>query len=414
LPTDQCCSSFEDGDFAKHEQNPKKRRIHVARKINLQQSKSQILKGQKDEDYLNQLVRPNILDLDTPEWLEQEICSDPKILLGENENSFGSCLLGDDHLELHRYPDPNMRQLKCLLADFRGCRPEEIFLTPGSRTMDWVIRVFCCPGGVDNIITTPPTYGMYKVLALTNDVPIREAPLTPDFDVDVPKVLATVTETTKIIFICSPGNPTGKAVPVQVIRDIFEGGYRGIIVWDEAYVDYMSEGENKESAVSYLDEFPRLIILQTFSKGFGLAGTRLAYSIASAKITRQMDKCRSPYNINKLSAQAAITALSNLEYYHENVAEIKKQRKILMDKLKSLEFVRKVHESDANFILLQVEHAEKLYVEMAENGCVTRFRGKELYCTDCLRVTVGNAAENEGFLKIFEQCYYRIERQCNA
>ncbi|CAM9228149.1 unnamed protein product [Heterosigma akashiwo] len=363
-----------------------------------------VLTGQKDQLYLQELARPNILALEPYRCARDDY--DEGILLDANENSIGACIPPPDHLALNRYPDPYMRKVKELIGGIRGVRPEQIFLGVGSdEAIDLLMRIFCRPGA-DRILTTPPTYGMYKVCAKVNDVAIVEVPLSPAFDARVPEILAGVTADTKLLFLCSPGNPTAKAIPIEVVREIFEGGYRGLVVVDEAYVDFVPKEVG--SACQYLDEFPRLVVLQTLSKAFGLAGIRLGMAIGHPEVIRLMNNCKYPYNINKLTEEVALKALGDTSILEANVATLISERARVMAALEAMPAVHKVHPSDANFVLFQIDHAQAIYKDMAENGCVVRFRGNELHCTDCIRATVGTAEENDKMLEMLEATHAKF------
>ncbi|CAM9935855.1 unnamed protein product, partial [Hapterophycus canaliculatus] len=209
--------------------------------------------------------------------------------------------------------------------------------------------LFCSPGE-DTIIVTPPTYGMYKVCAKVNDVRIQQVPLTPDYDVVVSEILRAATPSSKLLFLCSPGNPTGKSVPASVVRDIVSGGFDGIVVVDEAYVDF----SGKESACSLIDELDRVVVLQTLSKAFGMAAIRMGFAYANEDIIQYMNNVKAPYNVNRLTQEVAVRALSDRSLFRENVATILQERLRLQEALRQLSFVHEVKESDANFFLVQV------------------------------------------------------------
>ncbi|CAM9322662.1 unnamed protein product [Discosporangium mesarthrocarpum] len=343
---------------------------------------------------LEEIVRPNIQEL-TPYRCARDDYSDG-VLLDANENSFGPALeakkveLDVKSLSLNRYPDPQQIEVKTLLAKLRGVRLEQIFVGVGSdEAIDLLIRIFCRPGK-DTILITPPTYGMYKVCAKVNDVQVQTVPLTPSFDVVVSEVLKAVTPETKLIFLCSPGNPTGKSVPLSVVREIIAGGFDGIVVVDEAYVDF----SGKESACSLVQELDRVVVLQTLSKAFGMAAIRMGMAYASESIIQYMNNVKAPYNVNRLSQELAVKALCNLSVYKNNVSKILAERAKLMSSMAKLTCVREVKDTDANFFLIKVDRAEEVYKKMADSGVVVRFRGKELHCTGCLRVTIGTPEEN--------------------
>eukprot|EP00752_Nemacystus_decipiens_P003177 g2940.t1 len=352
---------------------------------------------------LTSLVRSNIRDL-TPYRCARDDYSEG-VLLDANENSFGPGIaptqgnVSLEGLSLNRYPDPKQMEVKALLAEMRGVRPEQIFVGVGSdEAIDLLIRIFCSPGE-DTIIVTPPTYGMYKVCAKVNDVEIQQVPLTPDYDVVVSEVLRAATPFSKLLFLCSPGNPTGKSVPASVVRDIVAGGFDGIVVVDEAYVDF----SGKESACSLIDELDRVVVLQTMSKAFGMAAIRMGFAYANEHIIQYMNNVKAPYNVNRLTQEVAVRALADRTLYQELVTAILKERIRLQEALRRFSFVKEVKESDANFFLVRVDHAQEVYKRMADNGVVVRFRGNELHCKDCLRVTVGTVEENDRMLELLEE-----------
>jgi len=344
---------------------------------------------------LSSIVRKNILEL-TPYRCARDDYSEG-ILLDANENSLGPVVNSHGHLELNRYPDPLHLDLKEIVGNYRGVEKEQIFFGVGSdEAIDLLFRIFCVPT-VDNVVITPPTYGMYKVCAKVNDVPVIAAPLTPSFDLDIPATLEAITEKTKMVFICSPGNPTSKIIPNDDVEQILQN-FNGIVVVDEAYIDF----SKSESAIALMKKYPNVVILQTLSKAFGLAGIRLGMAIASADIIQLMNNVKAPYNINKLTAEVVSNAFQNIHVLEQNIAYLLQEREFLRSTLESLSIVKKIHHSDANFLLFVIPQAQAIYKIMADNGIVCRFRGTELHCTDCLRVTVGSREQNEKFLSLLQ------------
>lgn len=275
-------------------------------------------------------------------------------------------------LQLHRYPDPLYLPVKQKIADFRGhgLRPEQIFFGVGSdEAIDILFRIFCSPG-TDNVVITPPTYGMYKVCAKVNDVEVISAPLTPDFDLDVPATLAAVTPNTKLVFVCSPGNPTCKCIPNSDVEAVLKAYTTGLVVVDEAYIDF----SGTESACSLLATYPNVVVLQTLSKAFGLAGIRLGMAIAHPDVIQLMNNVKAPYNINKLTASIVDSAFDNLETFHSNVKKLLEEREFLLQGLKAMTPVKKIHHTDSNFILFVIPKAQELYKTMADSGIVCRYR----------------------------------------
>lgn len=359
------------------------------------------------------LARPNILALHPYRCARDDY--DEGILLDANENGLGPTSLPtnsldpyNNHLVLERYPCPYQSELKDLYASYRGFNisKNNIFCGVGSdEAIDLLMRIFCAPG-VDCIMTTPPTYGMYRVSANVNDVGIVEVPLTPDFDLRIPEMLEAVTDKVKLMFVCSPGNPTAKAIPLSDIQKLAESSYRGIIVVDEAYVDFSTEA----SAISLIENYPNIVVLQTLSKAFGLAGIRCGFCIGSDDVIQLMNNVKAPYNVNKLTSEVAVNALKNVGTLDKNVKILLEERTKLTKGLESLEFVVKVYPSDANFLLVRLKkNSRMIYKSMADNGIVCRYRGSEMHCEECLRITVGTPDENVAFLELLKKTYNKLD-----
>jgi len=324
------------------------------------------------------LARPNVLSLQPYRCARDDYSTG--ILLDANENALGPASLPtnsldpyDNGMELERYPCPYQLPLKQMLCDYRNghvrqiadndrIQPENIFVGVGSdEAIDLLIRIFCTPGytsgGGDAIMITPPTYGMYKVCANVNDVGIQSVPLTPDFDLQIPEMLRAVTPETKLIFICSPGNPTAKSIPLSDIR-LIASSVDAIVIVDEAYVDFSSV----PSATSIVTEFDNVVVLQTLSKAFGMAGIRCGFAIGPPDVIQLMNNVKAPYNVNKLTSDAAANALTNTATLDKNIRELLEQRDLMATQLKGLDFVEKVYPSDANFLLFRVKQkANELY-----------------------------------------------------
>lgn len=360
-------------------------------------------KAEGFEGVAARLARKNILAL-APYRCARDDYTDG-VLLDANENSLGPTSVPsnsidpyDNHMELERYPCPYQFPLKKMYAELRGhgIRASQIFCGVGSdEAIDLLMRIFCVPGE-DSIMTTPPTYGMYKVSAVVNDVNVVTVPLTPDFDLRADMMVAAITEKIKLIFICSPGNPTSKAIPLSDIQFLANSSYKGLIVVDEAYVDFSTKG----SAVELVNQYPNIVVLQTLSKAFGLAGIRLGFAIASEDVIQLMNNVKAPYNINKLTSEVAINALNNISTLNDNVKRILEMRSTLAESLSQIHFVTKVYPSDANFLIFRVKkYAKEMYKMMADSGVVTRYRGTEFHCSECIRVTVGTEEENKIFMK---------------
>lgn len=348
----------------------------------------------RKKNNIDALIRENIRNLKPYRSARDDF--DTGILLDANENSFGAPF--EDNFELNRYPMPYQEELREKIAAFRGVTKENVFVGVGSdEAIDLLFRIFCTPGK-DRIIINPPTYGMYKVSANINDVAVDEVLLTEGFQLQPEKVLKAVQPNTKIIFICSPNNPTANSMNVTDIVKILEG-FDGIVVVDEAYIDFSSQG----SLANNLDDFPNLVVLQTLSKSFGLAGIRLGIALASPEVISYMMKVKAPYNVNKLTSRTAIQAFSNLENIKKNIKAILEERQRVIDTLVAYDAVEYVYPTDANFVLFKTKNALEVYKKIAEQGVIIRYRGNEPHCDDCLRLTIGTKAENDRFFEALEK-----------
>ena len=336
---------------------------------------------------LDKLVRPNIKKL-VPYHSAREDFGEG-LLLDANENSLGAPFTDDQ--QLHRYPDPKQQELRDLIAEWRGVRRQNAFTGVGSdEGIDLLYRIFCRPGK-DRVLTTPPTYGMYNVSANIHDISVDSVPLNEEgFQLRTEEILEAVKPNTKMLFLCSPNNPTGNTFKTQETRKLIEQ-FKGIVIIDEAYIDF----SNQKSWASKVVEYPNLVVLQTLSKSFGLAGIRLGITYAQEEIINYMMKVKAPYNINKLTAQKAIEGLQNWETVQFRVDAIKKERKKLKDKLQQLKIVQKVYESEANFLLAKITDARNIYEKLTKQNIIIRYRGDQPLCENCLRITVGTPDENE-------------------
>ncbi|MDE3740390.1 histidinol-phosphate transaminase [Maribacter polysaccharolyticus] len=333
---------------------------------------------------LNTLVRENIKGLQPYSSARDEYVSDgtEMIFLDANENPFEN--------DVNRYPDPQQRNLKAVLAKQKGVQVDNLLLGNGSdEVLDLIFRVFCEPN-VDNIISLPPTYGMYKVLSGINAIENREVLLTKEFQLDVPQILDTVDKNSKIIFICSPNNPTGNSIDKSDILKLLKG-FSGLIVIDEAYIDF----SDKESWLGQLNEFPNLIVTQTLSKAYGLAGIRLGLCFASTEIITVMNRIKPPYNVNQLTQKRALEQVLKTEVLSHEVTQILKEKKRLTKILSNVGFIDKVYPSDANFVLVKVDDANARYKQLLQKGVVVRNRTTQPLCENTLRLTVGTKEENE-------------------
>ena len=314
-----------------------------------------------------------------------------KALLDANENAMGPCTPKLASLDTHRYPDCNASLLREKIASFRGVSADTVFVGVGSsEIMDLLLRIFCSPRSDDHVIIMPPTFEMYSILAQIQDIHIQSIPLTPEFDIDMQAVSTRINAHTKIVFVCSPGNPTGILIPNADIECLLLQLENGVVVVDEAYIDF----SEARSVISLLDKYPNLVILQTMSKSFGLAGIRLGMAFATPSLVTILDAVKIPYNVNRLTMDVALSALDDLSLFYQNIAIIKANRKFLQEQLKQLQFVLRVYPSDANFVLVKVKSAEMICDEMMKHGVFCRYRGDQTGCCDCIRITVGTDAEN--------------------
>lgn len=345
---------------------------------------------------LDTLVRENIKKL-TP-YRSARDDFDSGILLDANENSYGSTVRNS--LKLHRYPSPTQDELREKIANYRNVDRDHVFLGVGSdEPIDLLMRIFCEPGN-DSIITTPPTYGMYKVCANINNVEVKEVLMTKSFQLQPDRILEASNHHTKLLFLCSPNNPTGNDLKrTDMLKLIAK--FSGIVVVDEAYIDF----SRQESIAEMVQQYPNLVVLQTFSKAFGLAGMRLGVAISNPQIISYMLKVKAPYNINKLTADTALKAFDNKELLTFNIEAIRDQREYVAEQLRHSDAVENVFHSDANFILFKVPHAKKVYQKLANKGVIVRYRGNEPHCKNCLRVTIGMPDENVRFLKALKEIF---------
>lgn len=343
---------------------------------------------------LNELLRPNIRDLVPYSSARDEFKGEASVYLDANENSLGSPLLK----WYNRYPDPLQMAVKEKLTTIKGVTPEHIFLGNGSdECIDVLIRAFCEPG-MDNILIVPPTYGMYEVSAHINNVQIKKVPLTPDFQLDLPAMEEAVDDFTKIIFLCSPNNPTGNSLHRGAVEALLNN-YFGLVVVDEAYINF----SRQRSFLSDLQEYPNLVVLQTLSKAWGLAALRVGMAFASKVIIDVMNKVKPPYNINQASQELVLKALDEVEQVNEMIRVLVEERGRLERELPSLTIVQKVYPSDANFLLVKVRDAKKVYQYLLDKGIVVRDRSSVILCDDCLRITVGTEKENSELIEALKQ-----------
>jgi histidinol-phosphate aminotransferase len=343
---------------------------------------------------LNKLVRQNIRDLKPYSSARSEYSGTANVFLDANENSYGSPLTK----WYNRYPDPLQWELKKKIAAIKNVPAENMLLGNGSdECIDLLIRAFCEPQK-DNLIICPPTYGMYEVYGNINNVEVREVPLLPGFQLNLEAIEAAIDENTKLIFICSPNNPTGNSMEREDI-EIVLNNFEGIVVIDEAYINY----SRHRSFVAELKEYPNLVVMQTFSKAWGLAALRLGINFASDEIVSILNKIKPPYNINLATQELALKALDNLEDVNTMIRDTVKEREELVKELVQLPMVQKVYPSDANFVLAKLEQATRIYDYLKEKGIIVRNRSNVVLCEDCLRITVGTPEQDKQLLKTLKE-----------
>lgn len=335
---------------------------------------------------LNNILRQNIKNLTPYSSARDEYQGEASVFLDANENAFGSPL--DE--AYNRYPDPLQYNVKKRLSSIKGVPIPNIFLGNGSdEAIDILFRSFCKPG-VDNVILVPPTYGMYEVSANINDIATKKVPLTEDFQLNLEGIAEAIDEHTKLIFICSPNNPTGNSINRDDVETLL-ANFDGIVVVDEAYINF----SRQKTFIQELTEYANLVILQTLSKAWGLAGLRVGMAFASEEIIEVMNKVKPPYNINEASQQLALKALNNVDQVNNWIKETLAQRDFLVLELKKFEFVLDIYPSDANFILVKTSDPKSIYNFLVEKGIIVRDRSKIDLCAGCLRITVGTPDENK-------------------
>jgi len=338
---------------------------------------------------LDKLVRENIKRLAPYSSARKEFAGKAEIFLDANENSFGSPL----SINYNRYPDPLQFKIKEKIATLENVKTTEIFIGNGSdEAIDLLFRIFCEPRK-DNILICPPTYGMYQVSAEINDVSIKRANLTADFQLDFQAIENSMDANTKLLFICSPNNPTGNAFAKDEISNL-ANNFGGIVVVDEAYIHF----SGKDSMLNEIENFPNLVLLQTFSKAWGLAGLRVGLAFANEEIIALFNKIKPPYNVSQIAQEAILDALKNREKVEKTIAEIIFEREKLIERLKEFSFVKKIYPTDANFILVKTLDAERIYKFLLGEKIVVRNRNNVELCEGCLRITVGTPEENANLM----------------
>lgn len=334
---------------------------------------------------LDTLIRPNIKALKPYSSARDEYTGSASIFLDANENPYNA--------PFNRYPDPLQQELKAQISNIKDVDTKHIFLGNGSdEPIDLLFRAFCEPTH-DNIVSISPSYGMYQVCADINNTPVKKVSLNEDFSLDTERVLDACDENTKIIFLCSPNNPSGNLLESKAIAEILNT-FQGIVVVDEAYIDFAPAA----SWLPNLKDYPNLVILQTFSKAWGMAGIRLGMAFASEEIISVLNKIKYPYNLNILTQQLALELIADVENMEGWVDILLSERWKMEEELKAIEGVQHIYPSDANFLLVKIDAANDIYNKLVEQGTIVRNRSKVELCNDCLRITIGSPEENAALI----------------
>ena len=334
---------------------------------------------------IEDLTRENIKKLEPYSSARDEFSGKASVFLDANENSLGSPLIK----WYNRYPDPHQTALKAAISQIKKIDAGNIFLGNGSdECIDVLYRSFCRPG-IDNIIICPPTYGMYEVSAHINDIEVREAPLLDDFQLNLAHLENLIDTNTKVIWICSPNNPTGNAINREDI-EMTLNNFNGLVVVDEAYINF----SRQKSFIKDLSDYPNLVVLQTFSKAWGLAGLRLGMAFADKSVIDIINKVKPPYNINQATQELALKAVEEVGQVNDMIKEIVSMREAMAEVLGRIPIIRKVYPSDANFLLVKTDQANKVYDYLVAREIVVRNRSGVMLCEDCLRITIGTEKEN--------------------
>lgn len=342
---------------------------------------------------LNKVKRKSLDGIKPYSTARDEFKGDASVFLDANENPFNT--------EYNRYPDPSQEKLKATIAELNQVEPNQIILGNGSdEIIDLLFRAFCEPG-VSNVIIPQPTYGMYSVSAAVNNIEVKQPSLDQNFQLDVAAVFKSIDPNTKLIFLCSPNNPSGNLLQEENVIQLL-GSFNGIIVVDEAYIDFASS----DGFLPSLSECPNLVVMQTFSKAWGLAGLRLGVGFASKEIVQLLNTIKPPYNINSVTQNIALATIQNEAQKIEQVSSIIIERELMSKKLSQFSFVRKIYPSDANFLLVKVINAQSCYDYLLSKGIIVRNRSSVIHCENCLRITIGTEKENEiliEMLKAYEE-----------
>lgn len=343
---------------------------------------------------LQSIVRKHILSLAPYSSARDEYTGKEGIFLDANENPIGSATPEN----WNRYPDPYQAAIKEKIAPIKGCRPTQIFLGNGSdEPIDLIIRLTCEPKE-DNIIILPPTYGMYEVSASVNNVQVQKIDLKEDYQLDVDAIIEAINPKTKLIFICSPNNPTGNIINREAILTIIDNFEHGLVIIDEAYNDFSDE----PSFIPELDNFPNVMVLQTFSKAWGLAALRLGMAFANEELIKLLNKIKYPYNINGLTQKLLIENIENTDFVINSVNTLNNNRKLLAASLSELSIVEKIYPSDANFLLVKFQNAKAVFDYLIEQKTIVRDRSKVKLCDNSLRISIGTTEENTHLMTLLK------------
>ncbi|MGI4020277.1 MAG: histidinol-phosphate transaminase [Janthinobacterium lividum] len=342
---------------------------------------------------LQNLLRENIKNLTPYSSARDEFQGEASIYLDANENAYGSPL----ETNYNRYPDPLQFKVKTKITAIKGVPPRNIFLGNGSdEAIDILFRSFCRPG-IDNVILVSPTYGMYQVSANINDIKVQNIRLTTEYQLNLEEIAEAINSNTKLIFVCSPNNPTGNSINREDVETLL-ANFDGIVVVDEAYINY----SRQKSFIQELTEYGNLVVLQTLSKAWGLAGLRIGMAFASEEIIEVFNRVKPPYNVNEASQKLALQALDNIDQVNSWIKETLLERDKLVLGLKNFSFVIDIYPSDANFILVKTASPKEIYQFLVERGIIIRDRSKVELCEGCLRITVGTPQENRQLLLVLE------------
>ena len=343
---------------------------------------------------LEKLVRENVKNLAPYSSARSEFSGAATVFLDANENSFGSPTAEN----YNRYPDPLQTEIKRKIGERNGLKTSEIFVGNGSdEAIDLLFRIFCRPQ-IDNVLICPPTYGMYEVSANINDVEVRRANLTEDFELDFAAIEKAIDPNTKLVFICSPNNPTGNCFEREAIINLAKN-FGGIVVADEAYIHF----SNEKSFVDEIKNLPNLVVLQTFSKAWGLAGLRVGLAFANEAIIKLFNRVKPPYNVSQIAQTAILQAFENEREVERTIAAIVAEREKLIENLAAVSFVTKIYPTEANFVLVKTTDAERIYKSLIAEKIVVRNRNNVELCWSCLRITVGTPAENDALIEALEK-----------